>query len=1456
MDIKAKILEHLANTGREFHDSLIYAMKLWKSPSFYYMSKYDITFNYFLQNVFQYFEHAQAKYDEATFNERWQTVNSFLLLPCPSNALPAPVMKKVEKCLVQLCRHAKDRKEQLLETFLIVAFDAKYKNFYKFDYQLYGSVLSAGLLYYKKCLEIREVPKEDEEKLVDRIFADIQIYSKSAAGTAKWMKAFDSFLVPLSEVVLLLEKRGIKRRDELLDLLKQLYFTPENVSKYNRVPDGQPFMGSFEVQLIPLHVIAVLMEGFIRTYRDLKLEILLFLKYFLQNVFVTSSRSLLKDSHQMYALTKYVFRLLKKYFVILDQELMVDFDFTTMLTDRLKQQLKACIGSEPMLCDFFDLICTINEYNPLVLEHSIVDIILSVMFLRKGSDTLRSYQTMLISTVAMFMKLNKSENLCDELFMKLNDYLEENDMDDVIANLRTQESSEPGKRKIEKESEISAKKIKLTDGAAQSTITVPMMESKYWDVLFAEGEKSDEERRRLQRHRPVVHNCWPEITFAWPDADGRLSATMKEYSKQLLTKRSITYWKNFMVLLSDFIVPAEDEPSEGTIFQLELALCWMCYFFAGNTLIEHSNLFWARLVNCIEEFDQLMGAIGRKIISAKEGSPERKLYGAFLNVIYYYGNYRMMVFYYRPDSIEESNYDQLYGYLTDSEWQAIEQYVPERDTPLLNRVLVQKLRLSYLKQEKQPTEEDASVCEERRQMIERLLRDKSGEHLRPLLLDRSTNVWLLGLMNKEQQRHAVYRLLDPAYCPLEDIQYLLAEVASDHELLEVFLLGAYRKVTELLVASGKAATLGKLPVETLFEQDEEAIVPKLRKLLLKQSVTDQDEEKAQLPEAIGCALEHILNVLDEIRIDSIEQGKKSLLVAVHLLLLVHLNASNAEKAAERFKAHLIKFILLGTSTNMSRFIMVETLFERFGKSPIVIILLQQLLEHLTEPTFEELRSVLNNFSPEKATHFELLLLIYNLEHRNKSRYRYGAVPAARRAAFLGDIVIAIDKYLLQQDSRKQRKKDVVGFNHAIKACQTSIRHKAEQQEELDEKLREHILGYVQQAMKVFTYNSDMLLTGCLFHKDLLQLDPAMVAEIEQKCWQTFITLMQERTAAKESHEHHGMALNEENPSVSKSEEQLRRIGTIITALVGHFSEQQYVEKLNLLNRIEFTSGVDSSSSTSSPLKTTMAIFSILSKNGLPNTVTQEVCKVFVRSFASVVARDVMGLCVLNQHRRDPELLYTILECFETIIGNGKLALFPALLDYVLQFLSAINIAKQASVQAGEESAFFRLHRTMGGVMFVLLRARSKYVASRLPSYMHVYEGLVGALISYKGVEGIGKSLTSFEILTISDLMLPLQRIVNIACKKLQKQLYILAPYVLGQILHTIVQCKRATTEHNRIASNVHNVCFSLIAICDPHVPSYLLRTMDEGSRLLFTDIKKRYERRMERGTSKGKGKSN
>uniref|UniRef100_A0A182QWA0 Nucleolar 27S pre-rRNA processing Urb2/Npa2 C-terminal domain-containing protein n=1 Tax=Anopheles farauti TaxID=69004 RepID=A0A182QWA0_9DIPT len=1430
-----EIIKRLTNEERGFHENLSYGIKLWKSSGFYYMSKYDITFNFLLQNMKQFFDE-HNKLDEIQFNERWEIINTFLSLPCPSNALPLSTVTRLKDTLQSLAETAIGRKEQLLESLFIVAFDSKYKNFYKFDFHAYGSMLRVALDYYKKCLEVVK-PKEDEEKIIDRIFSDIRIYHKSASADAKWRNAFDAFVIPLSEVVLLLEKRGVVRRKELLDLFQQVYFTTENVATYNRVTEGKKqtlFMGCFDLKQIPLHVIALLMEGFLRAYRDMKLEILLFLKYFMQHVFV--NRSILNDSHQVFALTKYVFALLRKYFIMVDQQLMVDFNFTEILTAQLKEQLERCAASEQVMRDFCNLICTINAYNPLILEHSIVDIILKMMFVRKDAETLQAYQQMLESTVNMFVKLNKSENLRDELFMKLSDYLEENGMDDVIRSLRQKPSDK--RKSVSAASEPPRKKKLNASGIALEVENLSKEEQMFWVLLFIEPDGTDEPKRISQN--AAVHNVWPRLDFAWPDTNGRLGEAMKEYTKQLLTKRSLSYWKQFMMLLNDII--ELEEPTEGNIFQLELALCWMCYFFAGNTLIEHSNLFWTRLTGYFDEFDQILSNIGRRLI-ADEDSGYTGLYGAFLNVVYYYGNYRLMVLYYRPDSIEECNYEQLHAYLTASEWSVLEKRVSQDDLPLLNRVRLQKLRLLSFSNNEQDAEGETSVNVERQRLMEEILKNAtSGATLRPLLLDRSTNVWFLGLMDEQRRKLVAERLLDPAYCPLEELQHMLAEISSDQELIEVFLHAAYKKLTKLLTSSEQATSQRKLSLHNLFEQDESV----LREMFLHSASTLSPKKNViQLNAKTVHELEQTFAVLDEIRMDLLEPSKKSVLVAVHLLLLATLNACDAKPLAQRFEKQLIKFLLLGTVASISQYVTVEALVRLFGLSSIVNILIQQLVENLTEEAFEEFKKILGNFSSKNDGHFELLLVIYTQEQRNKSKKRASIVPDELRKSFLDDLVATVDTYLLKKDPLKQCKKDAAGFIHALKACAISFHHKASHQQELSEELRDQFLLYIQQALTVEAYNSDMLLTRCLTHKDYLNLDGTITTAIKEKCWQTFLSLMQERTGAHQNAaDQRGM--DAENLSASKSDQQTRHIETIINALVGHFTEQQYMDKLNQLNRKEF---IDSFS-----LKTTMAVFGILSKKGLQHTVTPDVCKVFVRSFATVVARDVMELCVLNKLDRDRELLTSILECFSTIVANQKLALFPALLDYVLQVLSAINIGKQSAVPDGEESAFFTLHHAMAEIMYCLVRVRPNYVSSRLPSYVHVYQGLLGALLCYKGDRLVQtKSLSSFEILTISDLLLPLQRIVNIASKKLQKHLYLLAPYVLAQILHTIVQCKRATTEHNRIASSVHSICFSLIAILDSHAPAYLLRTLDESSRLLFTDIKKRYER--SRGRRLGGGKS-
>ncbi|ETN59087.1 hypothetical protein AND_009314 [Anopheles darlingi] len=1425
MDMKSEILKRLSNPERVFADNLAYGVKLWKSANFYYMSKYDVIFEFFLDGLATFYRELSTL-DEQQFNERWQIVNNFLALPCPSNALPATIVERLQSILRSLTEQIPNRREQLLESTLTVSFDGKFKNFYKFDFVSYGKALRVALEYYKKCLKETR-PKEEEEKLIDRIFSDVKIYIKSASDDPSWTEAFGLILTPLSEVVLLLQMRGIDRHEELMECFKQVYFGEGKASNYHRVVDQTKkhlFMGCFDMNVLPLHVIALLIEGYLRAYREMKLEVLLFLKYFLLHAFVDESRSILKNTRQIFAVTKYVFALLRKYFIKVDQQLVMDFNFTELFTHKLKEFIDICAASDVLLKDLFSLICTINDYNPLILEQTIVGIILKTMFLRKDPETLHHYQCMLISTMKMYMKLNKNENFRAELFMNLSDHLEANDLNATIRELRGKGA---GKRKSKlgtNEADTPSKKRKLLNGTSEAVTSED--DQMFLDHLLAEEKSSGEESKPVARVQ--LQNLCPTLAFAWPDVDGRLSEAMMQYIKTLLTARSFDYWDAMIGMLNEALETPLDEHTESSIFQFELTMCWLCYYFAGNTLIEHSNLFWEKLTKHFEEFDATLTNVARTLLLGEEKGDAR-FYAAFLKMVYFYANYRLMVCYYRPDSIETEDNQQVHSYLTDAEWQTIEERLAVKDKPLMNRIILQKLRESDLT----GNEAFAASSNDRQAVIDRVVNDQPGEHLRWVLLDRSTNVWFLALLSRQQQASVADYLLDRAYCPLEGIKQILAGITTNHELIEVFMLTAFKRITEHVLTGCEKAISRKIPFDELLAGTAEDVVPRLKKLLERCASKRSDGVTVELADIDE--LDHLLAVLDEIRIDEVEIERKVVLVALNMLLYADISVSGSEQQIAHIRNQLMRHINLGTVTNISRFARIETLVSLFGQSPLLAVIIRQLATNLTEEAFEEFKSLLDSFKKCKTERFALLLLMFNFLQKNNSN-KLKLVPADQLGALLDDFVGVIDEFVLQKLPKQLRNTDATCFDHCLEGCSLSIRYKATRKKELDDKLREQFMIYIEQARKISSSPSSNLLTTCLQYKAYLKLDDTRLNAILENRWQAFLKMTREDTSPNMNSGHVNVFSDDAKPLInSESRQQEQAIKTFVVSFTNHLSAAEYAKKLQHLDSIACDVGGTVS------LRSVLRAYAMLAKQGFNESVGDETNRAFVRSFSAVVARDVLGLCVMKAFLQDPALLEEILTCFASVIGTSSLTLLPPVMDNMLQFLSAINIRKYPLLE-GEEQKFYKLHRLMSEVMYMLLITRPNYVAHRLPQYLHVLQGLIGSIICYKESFPATQSLNSFEVLSISDLLLPIEKIMNTAVKKLEKDLRILAPYTLAQILHTIIQSKRPTTLQERIARKVYNVCFELIAVYDSHSSSYLLRTMDESSRLLYTDVVKQYKK--------------
>ncbi|XP_058832585.1 uncharacterized protein LOC131690676 [Topomyia yanbarensis] len=1406
MSMKEEIKKRLQQNDQDFAAGLVYGIKLWKSNNFYYMSKYEVIFQFFLDGIQQFANHL-AELGQKEFDDKWQIINEFLLLPCPSNALPPSIIQKLQKVFSKLDSNMPSiRPRAFLESCLIVAFNIKYKNFYKFDYMSYGKVLQITLSYYLKYLE-HSFNKNEEEKTIRLISDDIRIYVKSAGDDENWRAAFTLVLPSLCEVSLRLKSHGLDCQENLLELLKQVYFQDGNGSKYNRVLDQSRkhlLMNYFETDQLPVHVIALLIEGYLRAYRETKLDILLFLKYILLYVFVEPEKSIVLDIHQIFQLTSYVFHLMKKYFIKVDQKLVEDFDFTGIITVKLKTFLEKYGSSESCLGDLFSLICGINEYNPLILETIIIDIILRTMFIKKGPQTLERYQAVIVSTIESYVKLNRSENFREELFLKLDDYLDDHDLGEQLKQLR----NPTNKRKSGLDEETPAKRRILENGEVAGTDS---MECEYFFKLLLPSQKESSTKIvRLQ-----LQDQWKSLSFAWPDANGVLSQSMLDYVKGLLTKRSFVYWRKMQEYLAEILESIAEEQCEKEFFKLELAVCWLCYFFAGNTLIEQTNLFWDKLDRQFKEFDEVMCNYGKLLI---DGSiRDSRVFGSYMKLVYFYGNYRLLVHYYRPDSIETSDNHLIYQFLTADEWKQLEEQIPPSERILLNRIHLQRIRVSQLT--------SVSPEEDLEELTQKILAPTEFNQLRWLLQDRATIVWFMQQLSLEQKTSVVQQLL--VNDCFEEFKHIIDQLGDDTALMEVILLSVYKRIVEGILVESNCSVAKHFSFERIFEFQELKTMSRIRKLLDKRAETQTEEANiGDVPQLLK-----LLKVLDQIRIDEVSPERKTIIVGINILIFADLHNCGGREVVDLQRNVLSKQLTFGTVPNLFKFLDVQTLIAIFGQSSsLIVALLRQTVINITEDALECFKSILEHFLQQPDTDFQLILLVFNCLQKNNAN-RKKLIPSEQFNELLSKYICAIDEYLAGRAIKKLRKCDPDCFSACLKGCSLVIRYKAVNKKELSDEQREMFLCYLDQALKADSQSSSALLTNALQHKDYLKLEPERIEQIVESRWAGF--LLQLRNETKECKESSSPCINDDADIDAHLHSQHVKI--FATFLTHHDTADRFTERLNQLER-ETT--VDGSYSTK---KFVLRVYTTFAKHAFASGVSQDVEKAFVRSFGNILVNDVLPLCVLKKFFEDLSCLEEIINCFSVIVANPKLTLVPVIMDNMINFLASINIKKYTVVD-GEEKTFYQLHRSISDVLYLLMITRPNYVINRLPHYFWVFNQLIAAIISYKEGRPADCPLNSFEILTLSDLLLPLEKIMSLANKKVETDIRILAPYILMQIISFIVQSKRSTTLHEKISRTVYNICYELIAMYDKHSSGYILRTSDEASKNVYTDIVKNFRK--------------
>ena len=388
------------------------------------MAKYEIVTEFFSTNLPEFYKSIRKLKDDE-FDEKWAIVNEFLSLDCPLGALSKSQHTNITEIIPKVASKSFKRpRRNILDSFMIITLNQRYKNFHKYDIESYGVIVKNCLQYYKTILQqSSEISKEEEEKQIKSILNDLNLYVKVGSDVEKMRDTFyKSIITDLAEVILVLKSSNIYVFDDLVSILKELYFTEGKSSDYYRIDKEKShlFMGRFDVATVPVHVLAILIEGYVAAYKSSKADLMNFTKYLFTSIFVDVEASALNSITDIFSIISAYFRILKKYYIRIEQILLQEYDFMRFIPMKIQEMFDRYKSNGDVLCGIFSLMSTIIDYNPLILEKEIINMLVQFMFIQKSGELcMELYQNVILSTVDLFTKLNRKEQFRAELISKL-----------------------------------------------------------------------------------------------------------------------------------------------------------------------------------------------------------------------------------------------------------------------------------------------------------------------------------------------------------------------------------------------------------------------------------------------------------------------------------------------------------------------------------------------------------------------------------------------------------------------------------------------------------------------------------------------------------------------------------------------------------------------------------------------------------------------------------------------------------------------------------------------------------------------------------------------------------------------------------------------------------------------------------------------------------------------------
>lgn len=862
------------NRAEKSHtENLEFGMKVWNSIEFNLLTKHEIIIEEGCKIVQKLAAECKTA---AEIDTAWSVINEFLGLKCPSGAIVSAVKITLINTLLDAVNAKTCRRHVVYKGVITTLQNSMMQSFFKSSSKHFARLTGAAISYAGKMLESSQTDSDlnRNDPLILEVVQLTKNYIKQTPFLNDFRIQFVKHLMgPLSELFIGLRKDDIIDEGDLFNILHEIYFA-DNDEKQSPLKQLllEPENEKLQFLLrIPVHSFMLVVEGaFLPLKVDTSTQGLL-IKFLLNNYFKESNEKFTNEQQMLLVLSLFL-SLLKRY----DVSLNFDIDGTKAI-EFLGKSIESLTITESNLYGMLLVLCALIELNPMMLEHSLIPIVVKCMLHRKDDRTAMVYEKFLILMIDTYRRLSRTEKFISNLIrtsyqrlteVKLSKKIKRKIGGNVDANASVAES--PKRQKLD--STVNSHSIAINDTPDPSQVFLQ---------LLVEHFAADDSKPSVRSIVDDQTTQWKNIQFAWPN---RVGEAFSKFISGLVSKPSLVVWKTLIFTMTDYVALIKDgDLTENTLFLIDWTSAMLCQYFHGCRLAEQSDKTW-ELIEKNRKFQRtLLKAFGNAILSQEHNI---RTMNAFLSLCFAAGNFDLLSWFYRPDSISaeqiegslgDSANDFIHSYLQPTEWVLIEQRISNfgkhECRSNLNRLYMQKIKSKLV----------IKQLNESMDITNHLLPSVLGDHedrneLNDILVDETSNQWFVEQLTPSQKIQVARNVveLDCNEARESHLTRLLANNVVDQKFLDYLAVAMFERIS--LDAGDEKFFLKRIDFDDIFGGNESVCKDFFR--VIKSSTVIELDEQSQRPFQLldviplGYVSPNVKNILLHLTLGMLQYGPK------------------------------------------------------------------------------------------------------------------------------------------------------------------------------------------------------------------------------------------------------------------------------------------------------------------------------------------------------------------------------------------------------------------------------------------------------------------------------------------------------------------------------------------------------------------------------------------------------